>query len=56
METVFNDLDQNKYSRGIVSGSALGVNDINEATRGEITFGSSVKFEGVPIYAPNGDK
>ena len=56
MVDVFDDLDEGKYRRNVVANNSLGITDLSQAERGEVTYGNSIKLENVPIYAPNGDK
>lgn len=56
MELVLQDLNQDKYERTIVPGAYKGFTESRKTTRGAIAHSAEeIKFEGVPIVAPNGD-
>jgi len=54
MKEVLDELDEDKYRRVMVTGNELQLKE-GEHRRGEVTIGSKIKLEAVPIVSPNGD-
>jgi len=56
MEIVLSDLDKDVYERSIVVNSYKQMQDSRKSTRGDFKSSpNEIKFEDVPIVAPNGD-